>query len=133
MVATEISNRPAPPAARTGSVDVDLPALAALRDYVLAADRFAEAKKAMEAARAVLDELAGDHQAVTHAGQTAYQLKAYPRRTADLDRLAQRHPDVYADVVTESTTYRLDIDGDYRRMLRLRTWRAALRARQSRG
>jgi hypothetical protein len=127
MVATEISNHKTEPPVRAGVIDVDLAAVAALRDYVLAADRYAEAKKAMDAARAALDQAAGTHAEVTHADRPAFRFKPHQRRTANLDRLATRHPTAYADVVDETTSYRLDIDTDLRTLLRPRTWRAALR------
>jgi hypothetical protein len=127
----ETSGQSTPATVRTGTVDVDLAVIAALRAYVLAADEYAEAKKRMETARAALDDAAGDRAEITHASQTAFRFKPYQRRNADLDRLALRHPDVYADVVSETTSYRLDINADYRRRLRLRTWRAAVRRKDA--
>jgi hypothetical protein len=132
MVATEITSpgRKAPPVVRAGTVEVDLAAVAALREYVLAADEFAAAKQKMEAARAALDGAAGGHAEVTFAGETVWRFKPQQRRSVDIDRLAQRHPAVYADVVTETDGYRLDVDAEYRRRLRLRTWRAAIRSKK---
>jgi hypothetical protein len=131
MVATEVtsSKRRTPPAARAGTLDVDAAVVGALRAYVLAADEHQAAKKRMDDARAALDAAAGDSEMVTHAGATVFQFQQTARRTVDIDRLAERHPEVYADVATESTSYRLVVDPETRRLLRLRTWRAAVRRR----
>lgn len=130
-MATDVVNakKPEAPVTRAGTVEVDLSVVGALRAYQLAADEFAAAKKRMEDARSALDAAAGDHEVITFGGEPIFSFKETARRTVDIDRLAERYPEVFADVATVSMSYRLTIDQQTRHAVRSRTWRAAVRKR----
>ena len=126
MNATQLTRPTAEPVARAGTCDVGDLTLAAIRAYVLAADEHQQTKNRLERERAALDALAGDSQALTYSGVPVLSFEEIRKRSIDVDRLAARWPAAYEDVVTETTTHRLNIVGEVRRLLRRRTWRAAM-------
>lgn len=129
MGATQVIRPPAEPVMRAGVSDVDARTLATVRAYVLAADEAYQAKARLEGLRAQLDSLAGDKQELTYAGASVLTFEDQFKRTVDLDRLKDRWPEAYADVVTASDGYRLSIASGVRQLLKRRTWRAAMARR----
>lgn len=129
MGATQVIRPPAEPVVRAGTSDVEVSTLATIRAYVLAADEHYQAKLKLETLRAMLDALAGDKQELTYAGGSVLTFEDQLKRTVDLDRLKDRWPEAYADVVTASDGYRLSIASGVRQLLKRRTWRAAMARR----
>ena len=117
------------PIERSGTTDVSAAALGALRDFLLASDEVREAQARKDAARAALDEVSGTHEAITCGGAPAYRYRPGSRRVVDADRLAERYPEVFADVVRQTSTSTLVVEKDVEQVLRQRTWRAALTKR----
>lgn len=132
MGATQVTRPPAEPVVRAGVFDVDTAMLATIRAYVLAADESYQAKTKLEVLRAMLDVMAGDRQELTYGGAAVLTFEDQLKRSVDVDRLAARWPEAYADVVTATDTYRLSIGAEVRRLLRKRTWRAAMARRAGR-
>lgn len=67
------------------------------------------AKKRKDAAKARLVGHLGDAEIAARNGEMVFSYEASLRRSADLDGLSERHPDVYADVVSEKPSRRLGI------------------------
>lgn len=129
MSATQVIRPPAEPVVRAGTYEVDASVLAVVRAYVLAADGHQEARVRLDAARAALDGVAGASAELTYVGAPVLSFDGYLKRSVDVDRLAARWPEAYADVATESTAYRLNIGSYVRQVFRMRTWRAAMARR----
>lgn len=132
MSATQVIRPPTEPVTRAGTSDVDVSMLATIRAYVLAADDSYQAKARLEGLRAQLDVLAGSSQELSYAGASVLTFEDQIKRSVDVDRLAARWPEAYADVVTATDGYRLSIGAGVRRLLRKRTWRAAMARRTER-
>lgn len=75
-------------------------------------ERQAEVRK--KAAKARLVGHLGDAEIAARNGEMVFSYEASPRRSADLDGLSERHPDVYADVVSEKPSRRLNIAKTHR-------------------
>jgi len=133
MSATQVIRPPTEPIARASVADVDASALAVVRAYVLAANEHQESRLRLDAARAALDAVAGANAALTYAGAEVLKFDVQLKRSVDVDRLAARWPEAYADVVTETTSYRLNISAYVRQVFRMRTWRAVLARRGNGG
>jgi|SRR5687768_4744090 len=129
MTITDTNNKTAP-LPRAGTSDVDIETLGALREYLMRKDELAEAKRKAEDARAVLDALAGTCEVAQYAGREAFRYRPGARRGVDLERLAERHREAYEDCLRETPTSTLVIDDEHARLLRQRTWRAAVRRRR---
>lgn len=72
------------------------------------------AKQAKDAAKARLLAHLDDAQTASHRGELVYSFEPSTRRKPDLERLAERWPDAYADVVAENPSQRLNIARAYR-------------------
>lgn len=97
---------------RVGEIDVD--DAADVHEYARLSAAAGAAKRRLEAARARLAQLADGRQLVLVAGHPAYEYTEVSRTNCDLSRLAEHHPDAYADCVTTSTHYAIRIAPDYR-------------------
>jgi putative phage-type endonuclease len=97
---------------RFGEVAID--GVMEVVDYVRLADAESAAKKEREAARAILAQQANGARYVMHEGRLLYEFGPTTRSKCDLDRLAERWPDAYADCVTERTSYTIRVDRAFR-------------------
>lgn len=88
--------------------------LGALREYEIGRLRESAGKRQKAAGKAEMIRLLGEHQAALLDGHPAYSLEPTERRTCDLDRLAERWPDAYADCVDDKPGRRIAISKDYR-------------------
>lgn len=100
-------------AERVGKISLD--EVGEVLEYAELSARAGAAKRALERARATLARLANGAQAVTFGGELAYEFTPVTRRTADLNALAERWPQAYADVVIEKTTHQVRLAPDLRR------------------
>lgn len=94
--------------------EVDVPGVMEVVEYVRLSGLKGEAERALKAARAVLARQAAGARYVMFGDELAYELSPTTRSKADLDRLAERWPDAYADCVTESTSHTIRIAKAYR-------------------
>lgn len=126
MTITEANK--AQPIERAGTADVDVQALSALREFLLAKDELAEAKRKAEAARAALDAVS-TCEVATFQGREAFRYRPGARRGVDLARLEERHAAAYQDCLRSTPTATLVVDAEHERLLRTRNWRQAVRRR----
>lgn len=84
-------------------------------EYAEASAVAGAAKKARDASAARLLHLAGGHQFVKFADQLAYSYGERSKSNCDLALLAERHPDAYAECVTETKFYAIQIAKAYRK------------------
>jgi putative phage-type endonuclease len=73
-----------------------------------------DADKALKESRAALTRLAEGRRTVLFGGELAYELAPVTRSTPDLERLAERWPEAYADCVTDKTHYQIRLAPDFR-------------------
>ncbi|QLQ37959.1 YqaJ viral recombinase family protein [Micromonospora robiginosa] len=99
--------------ARVGEIDLD--GVGEVMEYGELSAKAGAAKRALERARATLARLAAGARTVTFAGELAYEFSPVTRRSVDLDALAERWPQAYADVVTEKTTHQIRLAPEFRR------------------
>jgi putative phage-type endonuclease len=74
------------------------------------------AEQAKKVAQAELMRLLGDHDAVLIDGHLAFEMRPTKRAYADLDRLAERHPEAYRDCVVDKPGRKLSIDSEFKKM-----------------
>lgn len=74
------------------------------------------ATRAKKLAQAELMRLLGDHDAVLVDGHIAYEMRPVRRAWADLERLAERHPEAYRDCVVDRAGRQLSINSDFKKM-----------------
>jgi putative phage-type endonuclease len=94
--------------------DIDVPGVMEVLDYVRISAMKSTATRALKTARAILAQQAKGARYVTFAGELAYELGPTVRARCDLDALAERWPEAYADCVTETTSYTIRIAAAYR-------------------
>lgn len=99
---------------RVGVVEIDVEAIGEVMEYAAASAAKSVADRRLKAARARLAQAADGHQVATFANELAYEFTPTHRRNVDMDRLAERWPDAYADCVAEKTSYSIRIAGEYR-------------------
>lgn len=71
-------------------------------------------EKQMKPLRAQLGLLADGHRYITFASELAYELAPVTRSSCDLEALAEKHADAYADCVRQTTSHTLRIAKPYR-------------------
>jgi predicted phage-related endonuclease len=74
------------------------------------------AEKALKQQRATLGHLAAGAMHVKFGDHLAYEFGPTTRSNCDLERLAERWPEAYADTVTTKTTYTIRIAPEYRQL-----------------
>lgn len=94
--------------------EVDASGVEEVLEYARISSLKGEAERDLKAARAVLALQAGGARYVKFAGELAYELSPTTRSKCDLDRLAERWPEAYADTVTETTSHTLRIAQAFR-------------------
>lgn len=99
---------------RSGTLELDVPAIGGVMEYAAASAAASAAKKRLEAARATLARLAEGHQVMTFANELAYQFGPVTRATVDLAALAERYPEAYAACVTDKKHHQIRIAPAYR-------------------
>lgn len=98
---------------RVGEISLD--EIGEVLEYAELSARKGAADRALKQARATLARLARGAQTVTFGGELAYEFGPVSKRSVDLERLADRHPQAYADCVTEKTHYQIRVSPDLRR------------------
>lgn len=73
-----------------------------------------DAAKALKESRAALTRLADGRRTVLCGDELAYEMAPVTRSTPDLDRLAERWPEAYADCVTDKTHYQIRLAPEFR-------------------
>lgn len=99
---------------RVGEIDVH--GVGEVIEYAALSAAYSSAKKALKQARATLGHLARGAQHVKFSDRLAYEFRPTTRSNCDLDRLAERWPEAYADTVTTKTTYTIAIAPEYRQL-----------------
>jgi putative phage-type endonuclease len=97
---------------RVGEIGID--EIGAVIEYAELSRAKGDADKALKQARAELTRLAEGRRTVLFGGELAYELAPVTRSTPDLERLAERWPDAYADCVTDKTHYQVRLAPDFR-------------------
>lgn len=98
---------------RVGEIDLD--GIGEVMEYGELSAKAGAADRALKRARATLARLAGGARTVTFGGEMAYEFAPVTRRHVDLDALAERWPEAYADVVTEKTSHSIRLAKEFRR------------------
>ncbi|MFI6819761.1 YqaJ viral recombinase family protein [Micromonospora sp. NPDC050187] len=98
---------------RVGEISLD--EVGEVMEYAELSARKGAADRRLKQARATLARLARGAQTVTFGGELAYEFAPVTKRTPDLDRLRERWPEAYADVVTEKTHYSVRVAPEFRR------------------
>lgn len=83
-------------------------------EYVRLSKTKGVAERALKAAKARLLELADGRRYVTHEGHLAYELQPRSKPKADLEALAARWPEAFADVVTETSYHQIAVSREFR-------------------
>lgn len=97
---------------RVGEVDIE--GIGEVMTYAELSAAAGAADKAREAAGARLRELANGAQTITFSGQRAYWYSEGHRKRVDIEGLKERHPEAYADCVSETTYPIINIDAAYK-------------------
>lgn len=97
---------------RVGEIGID--EIGAVIEYAELSRAKGDADKALKRARAELTRLADGRRTVLFGDELAYELAPVTKATPDLDRLAERWPDAYADCVTDKTHYQVRLAPDFR-------------------
>jgi len=110
MIALDMATHPE----KVGEIDVQ--DVGWVMEYAQAAAEESAAKRRKEQAKARLAQMADGKQFVKFSGELAYRYGGQTRTKVNLERLAEKYPQVYADedVVSEGTSYTLYIDKAYR-------------------
>jgi putative phage-type endonuclease len=94
--------------------EIGLTEIGAVMEYAdLSAQRGA-IERQLKPLRAQLGLLAEGHRYVKFAGELAYELAPVTRSSCDLEALAERHPDAYADCIRATTSHTLRIAKPYK-------------------
>lgn len=96
--------------------EIDLSDVGEVIEYAARSARKSAAEKALKESKATLARLAAGNLAVKFGGELAYQYLPVNKRSADLDRLKERHPEAYADCVVEKNPshYMIQIAKDFK-------------------
>lgn len=94
--------------------ELDIVEIGDVMHYARLSARHGAAGRELKQARARLGELAAGHRYITHENQLAYEFAPVTKATPDLERLAERWPDAYADCVTAKTHYQIRLDKAFR-------------------
>lgn len=94
--------------------EVDLVDVGDVIEYGELSARKGAAERALKRARARLAELADGARYVKFGDELAYEFSPVTKATADLERLAERWPDAYADCVTDKTFYQVRLAPGFR-------------------
>jgi putative phage-type endonuclease len=97
---------------RVGEIDIE--GIGEVMEYAERSRAKGDAEKALKESRAALTRLAEGRRTVLFGGELAYELAPVTKATPDLDRLAERWPDAYADCVTDKTHYQVRLAPDFR-------------------
>jgi putative phage-type endonuclease len=97
---------------RVGEVDVEQ--VGDVDEYARLARVKGDADKQLKQMRARLAELAGGARYVTFGNRLAYELAPRSRTNVDVDQLAERWPDAYAAVVSETAYHQIQIAKEFR-------------------
>lgn len=97
---------------RVGEIDIE--GIGEVMEYAERSRAKGDAEKALKESRAVLTRLAAGRRTVTFGGELAYELAPVTKATPDLDRLAERWPDAYADCVVDKTHYQVRLAPELR-------------------
>lgn len=99
---------------RAGTKELTVAEIGEVMAYARAsADKGADDRR-LKRARAVLARIAAGHQVLTFENELAFQFSPVSKATPDLDRLAERWPEAYADCVEQKTHYQIRIASAYR-------------------
>jgi predicted phage-related endonuclease len=96
--------------------EIDVASVGWVMEYAEAGATEGDARKTKEQAKARLAQLADGAQYVKFSGQLAYRYGESERTKVNLERLAEKYPEVYADeeIVSHNTSYTLYIDKAYK-------------------
>jgi putative phage-type endonuclease len=97
---------------RVGEIGID--EIGAVIEYAERSRAKGDAEKALKQSRAELTRLAEGRATVLFGDELAYEMAPVTRSTADLERLAERWPEAYADCVTDKTHYQIRLAPDFR-------------------
>ena len=94
--------------------EIGLTEIGAVMEYAGLSARKGALEKQLRPLRAQLGLLAEGHRYVTFAGELAYELAPVTRSSCDMELLAEKHPDAYADCIRQTTSHTLRIAKPYR-------------------
>lgn len=98
---------------RVGEISLD--EVGEVIEYGELSARAGAADRKLKRARATLARLAAGARTVTFGGELAYEFAPVTKRSVDLDALAERHPEAYADCVVEKTHHQIRLSPEFRR------------------
>lgn len=96
-------------------MDRDFDTQGAMYDYIAAAQREADAKKAKEQAKAVLIGALGSNQAAYAGDKLFFSMEPTAREHCDVKKLAEHYPEAYAVCVEDRASDRLNIPAAVRK------------------
>jgi putative phage-type endonuclease len=94
--------------------EIDLSEVGEVIEYAERSAIKSAAEKALKASSATLRRLAAGARTVTFAGELAYEYTPVTKSNCNLERLAERWPDAYADCVTEKTHHAIRLASEFR-------------------
>lgn len=97
---------------RNGQIGID--EIGEVLEYAARSRASGDAAKALKEQKAVLHRLADGARAVTFSDELAYELAPVTKAYCDLDALAERHPEAYADCVSDRTHYQIRLAPEFR-------------------
>lgn len=95
--------------------EIDLEGIGEVMEYAELSATKGKAERALKQQKAVLVRLAAGARSVTFGGELAYEFQPRSRSSCDLERLRERHPEAYADCVSETKFDAISIARDLRR------------------
>jgi putative phage-type endonuclease len=90
--------------------ELDVMEIGEVLEYAAASAAKGAAERRLKAARAELARLADGRRTVTFGGELAYEFAPVTKATPDLDALAERWPDAYADCVTDKVHHQIRLN-----------------------
>jgi putative phage-type endonuclease len=99
---------------RVGTAQLDVDGVGDVMEYARASAAAGAADKERKRQAARLRELAEGRRVVTFGDRLAYSLDERSKDSVDLARLAEKHPDAYADCVRTTTYHQVTIAKEYR-------------------
>lgn len=97
---------------RVGELEIE--EIGEVLEYAELSTRNGAAGRALKAARARLGEIAAGRRYITCDNELAYEFGPVTKASVNLDGLAERWPDAYADCVTDKTHYQIRLSPQLR-------------------
>lgn len=110
----ELDNLTYPERDHEHNTELDIDGIGDVMEYARTSAAAGAAKRAHDKSAARLRQLAAGAEHVTFANELAYRVGTSPRKKVDVERLAERWPEAYADVVSEKGVHTIYLDKAYK-------------------